>query len=143
MSDLTDMVLLPVGTVQGGTIHMHDTLTINHATRRDRPAKPGATRFTPVEIGILVLFAVSLVAAAVGPSLLRDRSIPQDSITVKVGESDTLWEIAASNPVAGMSTAEHVSLIQRMNGVTNSGVVAGQLLIIPSDSGGHTELAQN
>ncbi|MBN2405744.1 MAG: LysM peptidoglycan-binding domain-containing protein [Coriobacteriia bacterium] len=122
---------------------MHNTLTIEHARRRARPAKPGSTHFTPVEIGILVLFAVTLLAAAVGPSLLHDRSIPQDSITVKVGESDTLWEIAASNPVAGMSTAENVSLIRRMNGVTNGGVVTGQLLIIPSDSHSGTTLAQN
>jgi hypothetical protein len=84
-----------------------------------------------VEILILVLFALALIAAAVGPALMRDRSAPTHTTTIKVGEYQTLWEIAKQHPGEGLTTPETVRAIRTLNGMTSGNIVAGQLLMVP------------
>ncbi|MDI6900363.1 MAG: LysM peptidoglycan-binding domain-containing protein [Anaerosomatales bacterium] len=99
---------------------------------RARRASRGRTRLTVIETAILALAALALVAAAVGPSLARADELP-GSATIKVSSNESLWTIAAGNPVDGLTTAQTVHLIKEMNGLEDSAVMDGQLLTVPSD----------
>ncbi|MDO9556936.1 MAG: LysM peptidoglycan-binding domain-containing protein [Coriobacteriia bacterium] len=89
-------------------------------------------RFSTLEITVLALFIIAVIAAAVGPSLLRDRTMPEVTVSIKVGKDDTLWEIAAAHRVAGVSTAETVTSICELNGMAGGSIAAGQLLVVPA-----------
>ena len=113
---------------------MHSTLTVTSSTHRSRRVRTTNTgmRFSAIEIAVLALFVAALVAAAVLPSLTRQAAVPSETITIKVGESDTLWEIAAAHPIHGLTTVEAVGAIRDLNGMTGGGVTVGQLLVIPA-----------
>ncbi len=114
---------------------MYQTMAAERAgTRqavRGRHASRGRTRLTIAEGAILALMALVLAAAAVGPSLMRSADV-RETETVKVSQNESLWSIAAGNPVDGLTTAQTVHLIKEMNGLTESVVVDGQLLTVPS-----------
>ncbi|MDZ4654521.1 MAG: LysM peptidoglycan-binding domain-containing protein [Coriobacteriia bacterium] len=99
-------------------------------------------RFTALEIFLLVLFVITIIAAAVGPSLVRDRVVPDETVTIKVSEDETLWEIARAHPIVGMTTGETIGAIYELNDMTGSYIVAGQLLVVPADPAFGTAMAR-
>lgn len=100
-----------------------------------------AGRLSAIEIAVVVLAAVTLVACAL-ISTGRQGSVPSvESITVRVSESDTLWEIAQNHPVGGLSTAQTVALIRDLNHMSTSAIVAGETLRVPSDPAVGTAMA--
>lgn len=122
---------------------MHATLSMVGHRSRIRTRRTGrGTRFSTLEIAILVLFAVAVIAAAVAPAVMQAPVVPDETATIKVGEHDTLWGIAGDHPIPGMSTAETVAAIRDLNGVTGGGIVAGQLLVVPVDAGSSASLAR-
>jgi len=56
------------------------------------------------------------------------------SQTITVQSNDTLWSIAESNPIEGVSTEQQVSWIRERNNLDSSLLRAGQTLEIPSVS---------
>jgi Tfp pilus assembly protein FimV len=58
---------------------------------------------------------------------------PAAASTVRVAPSDTLWSIAKTHRTAGMTTAETVERIMRLNGLTDATLQAGALISVPAD----------
>ena len=56
------------------------------------------------------------------------------SQTITVHNNDTLWSIAESNPIEGVSTEQQVSWIREKNNLDSSLLRTGQTLEIPSVS---------
>ena len=101
----------------------------------------GAGRLSAIEIAVVALAAVTLVTCAL-ISTGRQGSVPSvESITVRVSESDTLWEIARNHPVSGLSTAQTVALIRDLNQMSTSAIAAGETLRVPADPAVGTAMA--
>jgi len=104
-----------------------------HVAYAHHSAKSG--RLRPVEIAALALIALALVVAATGVT----RSAGALELTpVKVGSGETLWQIARTHPVEGLTTAETVDLIAEKNRLSDGGVQAGATLMVPSAPGDDT-----
>lgn len=95
-----------------------------------RRSERSASRLTIVELAALVAIVLLLVA---GPVLSRSTS-PQDVATtvVRVEQGDTVWTIASTHPVPGLSTAQNADLIARLNDLDTSALAAGVTLRVPS-----------
>ncbi|GAB4286553.1 MAG: hypothetical protein Kow0067_10560 [Coriobacteriia bacterium] len=115
------------------------TATVSAARVRRAPRE--RTRLTIVEASVLAIVAIALVAAAVGPALARDEHVGRTK-TIKVSTNDSLWTIAAADPVDGLTTAQTVRLIKDMNGLSESVIVDGQLLTVPSDEHASAAMAR-
>jgi hypothetical protein len=80
--------------------------------------------------------ALGLLCAAllaVCAPLLSEGALPDvPTRTVKVSSGDTLWTLAARNPVPGLATADTVELIRHTNGLDGSAIQTGQLISVPS-----------
>lgn len=53
--------------------------------------------------------------------------------SVKVAHGDSLWSIAQTHPIAGLTTAQTVDLIAEKNGLSHSGVVPGAVILAPAE----------
>ncbi|MCE5202973.1 MAG: LysM peptidoglycan-binding domain-containing protein [Coriobacteriales bacterium] len=93
----------------------------------------GASGLSTVEMVSVALVVVALLI--VGAVQVSQRSVPvvADTVTVLVEPADTLWGLARSHPVQGLSTAGTVDLIKQMNGLDTSAIIAGQALELPAD----------
>lgn len=130
------------GTVRTGTQRGHADAAAKNGTRehvRTRGTRSGA-RIAPafwMTVLAIVIVAIGILPAAGDPVPTR----PAASIPVRVSAADTLWSIAESHRVPGMSTAQMVSLIERSNTLT--GVLEpGTVLRVPAESSPHTSFAQ-
>lgn len=72
-------------------------------------------------------------ATPAGVSSVSDKNKvhSQSQATVDVCPGDTLWELAAANLPQGESVRSYMSKIKKANGMTNSDLKAGQILILP------------
>lgn len=62
----------------------------------------------------------------------RDEALGQAQVvTVSVANGDTVWSIAESHPIQGVSTSDLVQLISQRNDLGSSPLRAGQQLQIP------------
>jgi Tfp pilus assembly protein FimV len=84
-----------------------------------------------VELAIIVALVVAVMLAAAISGARADRP-PTPTAAVKVGVGESLWSVAATHPVRGMTTQQTVDLIKRANGLSDSAVTAGTVLQIPS-----------
>ncbi len=93
----------------------------------------------PAVAALLVVTATVLVA-----SLALEPPAPGTSswATVSVQQGGTLWGIARSHPVPGLSTAEIIELIRTENGLDSSRLYAGQSLRVPSTAAETMALAR-
>ena len=91
----------------------------------------------------LVVFAVALVGALVVAALVADglsssvtsrhiASLPEQELVVRDG--DSLWGIADSLGVDGVSTADVVTWICERNGLDAASLVSGQTLVVPASA---------
>jgi LysM repeat protein len=83
--------------------------TRDHRSRQGRPL---------TAVGLFLLVAFSLIAVGALPTLADGASAPAASHAVTVSAADTLWAIAKANRVPGMTTADMVEEIRRINGLT-------------------------
>jgi hypothetical protein len=91
----------------------HSASTCERGTQR-RHRRPESV-LAPFWVFAAVL-ALLVVAAALPVASGRANGAT-DTRRVRVTASDTLWSIAAANPVAGLSTAESVAVMRRLNGL--------------------------
>jgi hypothetical protein len=68
-------------------------------------------------LALFLVVAISLIAVGALPTLADGVPAPATSHAVTVSAADTLWSIARANSVAGMSTADMVQAIRRVNGL--------------------------
>jgi Tfp pilus assembly protein FimV len=85
----------------------------------------------------LVIVAIGVLPAAGDPVPSR----PAASIPVRVSAADTLWSIAQSHRLPGLSNAQMVALIEGSNALT--GVLEpGTVLWVPAEPSTQTSFAQ-
>ncbi len=91
----------------------------------------------------LVVFAVALVGVLAVAGLVADglsasatsrriASLPEQELVVRDG--DSLWGIADSLGVDGVSTADVVTWITERNGLDTALLVSGQRLVVPASA---------
>jgi len=92
----------------------------------------------------LLVFAVTasvLIAVAAAPTA-ADRYPELGSRRVRVSASDTLWSIARANPVDGLTTAQAVAAIRRLNRLdTGLPLQPGAVIAVPCAEAGISNLA--
>jgi hypothetical protein len=105
-------------------------LRSSQAGRRARPARAiGVADIALVAVcGAVLLLA--LLAAATAPA----RPEPAGWTPVLVSEQATLWDLARQHPISDLTTAETVALIRTHNDLTESSLIVGQRLEVPSGS---------
>ena len=98
-------------------------------TRRGR--RPESV-LAPLWVFAIVL-AILVVAAAL-PTAAEGARASTSSRRVRVEASDTLWSIARANPVAGLTTAQSVAAMRRLNGFGDDATLQpGEVVTIPSE----------
>jgi|GEM_PF-1843468 len=122
-----------------GPVHDdHGRLRASGKARLRRDARRSTSRVSFLEYFVLAVVAlVVLYAAVYGPVSDIEQAaagIQEGTVAVRVGDGQTLWEIASRYRTAGMSTAATVEHIRRVNGLETSAVTAGQVLEIPAPS---------
>ncbi len=120
-----------------GTAQSRAALTSTHSNRN----RPRRASLSAAEIAVLSLVALVIVATALLPALRHTEPTWDSTVTVKVGETETLWGLAQAHPLRGFTTAQTVAAIKEENGLDRSDLQAGQLLKVPSDSGAMASLA--
>ena len=117
------------------------TMAVSHPLTQTRgravPARPtrrsGKAERTPAwRYAVGCLMACALIAALIGQVYRPSAPAVEGYIAVAVGESGTLWEIAAEHPVPGLPTADTVALIRAANGLDSDVIHDGQVLRVPA-----------
>lgn len=109
---------------------------VHHASfqsiRRHSAQRARRTR-TLLVLGILLVALVVLVfAPSIVHTMARTNIPPTIAYTVVPGE--TLWEIAAGHS-AGQDVRKVIAQIKRVNGLTDSTLLPGQILAVPVTPG--------
>lgn len=81
-------------------------------------------------IMVIGLLAVLFVAASA--TGMRQHVEPRRMSAIRVAEGETLWDIAEDVELPGLSTAEKVAEIQRMNDLSGASIAAGSVVKIPA-----------
>jgi len=88
-----------------------------------------------------VAIAAVLIAFAAMPTW-SDASPELTTRRVRVAASDTLWSIARANPVEGLSTAQAVAAMRRLNELEGTvGLRPGSVITIPAGAENASNLA--
>lgn len=90
------------------------------------------TRKSPLAewlVAVAILVVIFVVAAA--PAISR-AAAPRSFTSVRIEAGATLWDLAASHPVPGMSTEQVVELIRSANHLEDAAPVAGDVVKLPS-----------
>jgi LysM repeat protein len=98
-------------------------------------------RLTFAECAILSIAVVCIAAVALYPGIRTRVTSWPSTVTIKVTEAETLWGIAKSHPIEGLSTAETVAAIRLNNDLADSGLQQGQLLRVPGEAASETAMA--
>ncbi|PKQ10343.1 MAG: hypothetical protein CVT69_00260 [Actinobacteria bacterium HGW-Actinobacteria-9] len=109
--------------------------------RQSATVRASRQTITPLEMVLLMLVLCALVYAAMTGD--KTGTAPSDlhTTTIRVRPTDTLWRVASTYPVEGLDTAQTVSLIQELNEMSDSGLAAGQVLLVPAKVGAETAMA--
>lgn len=100
-------------------------------SRTHRARAATAQGLTVRDVIIIVGLLVALFAAASSSGLTRHAETGRTS-AIRVVEGQTLWEIAQDVELPGLSTAEKVAEIQKLNSLDGAAVAAGMVLKIPA-----------
>ena len=113
-----------------------------HASHTDhkRESLTVSARFKPFETLILVLCLVAIVYVYL---MMIAEPVPEnlETTTVRIEESQTLWDLAIKHPICGLDTIQTVEYIKQMNGMHTSALQAGEVLLVPTQSGDIAVLA--
>lgn len=118
----------------------HPSLGHREPARSRRRHRPESV-LAPFWVFTIVLALLVIAAALPTPSGRTPRT---DFAVrrVRVAASDTLWSIAAADPVAGLTTAESVAVMRKLNGLTGSAVLQpGAVISVPCASDDTSNLA--
>lgn len=85
---------------------------------------------------VLTLIATSWVADALRTSRRATILDVVPLCEIAVGSGDSLWSIAETHPVEGVSTPELVAWLKEANGLESSALGLGQTLSVPSNDCG-------
>lgn len=99
------------------------------ASRRER-CRAREAGLNVTEAALLLFVLVLLVAAVILGS--SRGTTPTDTMAVEIQPGDTLWSLASSHPIAGLSTGEMVHMISEVNGLEGETLVAGAIIEIPA-----------
>lgn len=86
-----------------------------------------------ITASFVLMFAISFLRTTTLNSFATS-VMDSASQTITVQNSDTLWSIAESNPIEGVSTEQQINWIKERNNLDTSLLRAGQTLEIPSVS---------
>lgn len=91
---------------------------------------------TPLRVVVLLTsVGLALTLLLTGTVAARAADDPGQRVTAQVQQTvvagDTLWDIAASYTLPGDDVRVMVHRIKVHNGLASSGIVAGQMLVIP------------
>jgi LysM repeat protein len=80
-----------------------------------------------VLVAIVVLLVIGAVSTAVPKAVT-----PQATTSLRVRTGDTLWTVAASHPVDGLTTAQTVDLLAETNQLATRSLMPGQVISVPA-----------
>ncbi len=83
-------------------------------------------------VSFVVLLAAAAVLVTLSGACQPERPAPAAWSSVTVAEGSSLWDLAAANPVSGLSTPETILLIRDANGLRSSTLEVGQVLRVPA-----------
>lgn len=113
----------------------HDHPRTHPRVRSGQLQRASIRRYEAARVGRIAFFAL-LASAAVVVALSRAAQPtppqPEAWASVTVSEAVTLWTLAQSHPVAGLSTAETVALIKESNALRSATIHEGQILQVPA-----------
>jgi len=89
-----------------------------------------ARRLSPVEVFTLILIAALLLVGLFASRQRAEYSGATQSLQIEAG--DTLWSIAETHPVEGLTTAQVVDTIASVNHLDGDVVAPGQTIEVPS-----------
>jgi hypothetical protein len=81
---------------------------------------------------LVVLAASTRLAGSLMPTDNADVTYTQANRVVVVHAGDTVWQIAASHPVQGWTTADLAHYIVQTNDLAQSGISCGMRLVVPA-----------
>lgn len=111
---------------------------VRHAQRR-----PVRRTFKAAPLFWMLALAMFIVGVGVLPA--AGDPVPSGAtatIAITVSPADTLWSIAASHKLPGVSTSEMVRLIKEANSLSGGAVAAGDTLRVPAEAMPDTAYAQ-
>ena len=88
------------------------------------------TRLSAPEILVLAILLALLLAGAMVSRRPDGHDVRSTSVRVESGQ--TLWNLAESHPVAGMSTDQTAELIAGLNDLGGRGLVAHTIVRVPA-----------
>jgi len=100
--------------------------------RRDR-LRPSRTVGPPsglLEVAVLALIVLLLVVATYCTS--GPRTQPPTVSQIKVERGDTLWTLAATHPVEGMTTAQVIDLVAEINHLQGGLIRPNETIFVPT-----------
>lgn len=99
-----------------------------------RPVRRGVSRpLMPSELVIVATLALAIVVGAVWPRIQEPADIRTTTLRIEPGQ--TLWTIAETHPVEGLTTQQSADLIASINGLRGT-VNAGSVIRVPSQAAG-------
>jgi hypothetical protein len=87
----------------------------------------------PSELAIVAILAIAIVIGAAWPRIHEPSRIHTTTLRIEPGQS--LWTIAETHPVEGLTTQQSADLIASMNGLRGT-VSAGSVIRVPSEAAG-------
>lgn len=115
-----------MGTIKAAATRTGETLSRTGTSRSAGHRRPLRKS---VEIAALMIIAVLLVMGALSAG--SDTEVSVDTARIHTEAGDTLWGIAQSHPVEGLTTAQTVELIVTLNGLDSPSVATGGVLAVP------------
>lgn len=110
---------------------------LSSQVRRPAPSRSsGALR--AVAAGVVALALVvgaSSLSSALWASRYQDATEGLETSRHVVAAGESLWGLAEQHPIEGLSTAETVSYLRHENSLGDAGLVAGQVVLVPSGEG--------
>jgi hypothetical protein len=88
------------------------------------------TRLSAPEVLVLAILLALLLASAMVARHPAGHDVRSTSVRVESGQ--TLWDLAKSHPVAGMSTDQTAELIAGLNDLGTRGLVAHMVVRVPA-----------
>ena len=85
-----------------------------------------------VIISTIVVALVLLLPSAFGATTGPSSAVPTEDYVVRSG--DTLWDIAAERTDAGEDVRGTVTSIRRLNDLTSSMIMPGEIIMVPAPS---------
>jgi hypothetical protein len=83
------------------------------------------------ELAVVAILAVVIVVGAAWPSIHEPAEVHTTTLRIEPGQ--TLWTIAKTHPIEGLTTQQSADLIASINGLRGT-VNAGSVIRVPSQA---------